>query len=338
MTFSAGFGSNDAVLPIGLVSGLVELAQQQQLDIDKLLRGSRLFYQDLADPQRKITPAQWLLIIERLSKLHAEPDALALLYGQQQALNHHSLVTSLWSSAAHLAQALRLMQKLLPLLQPLVMLRVRQRQDELVLQLQPSFGLGAQQRFIFSAMLSAIRTLLRQQLGADLQLQIDLPWAAAEWQPHFHAALGSQLLFDTPCCAIYLKRECLFMPFVEAAPLRRQQLLTSAQLALADRPIRESLQSQLRRLVRRQLNSGIALERAAAYLQCSPATLKRRLKQDGVSFQQLLDEVRRDEVLLRLYIYGYSNRQLAECLNINDMHNFRRLFKRWTGMVPNSFR
>ncbi|KFZ39034.1 hypothetical protein HR45_01155 [Shewanella mangrovi] len=338
MALATGFGLNDAVLPIGLVSGLVELAQQQQLDIDKLLRGSRLFYDDLTEPQRCISPAQWLLLIERLCKLHAESDALALLYGQQQALNHHSLVTSLWSSAANLAQALRLAHKSLPLLQPLVLLRVRQRSDELILQLQPSFALGAQQRFVFSAMLSALRTLLRQQLGASLQLHIDLPWAEPRWQPHFHAALGEQLRFDAPCCAIYLKRECLFMPFAEAAPLRRQQLFNQARATLSQWPYRESLQSQLRRLCRRNLNSGVSLEQAASYLQCSPATLKRRLKQDGISFQQLQDAVRREEVLLRLDIYGYSNRQLADCLNISDMHNFRRAFKRWTGVVPSSFR
>ncbi|MCH1921259.1 AraC family transcriptional regulator [Shewanella sp. A3A] len=338
MALPAGFVMDDAVLPIALAHGLVNLAEQQQLDIDKLLRGSRLFIEDLSQPDKRLSCRQWLQLIERFCRMHPEPAAMALLYGQQQALNHQPLLSEVWANSANLAQALRHLSQLSALLPALVQLRPRQHGDRLVLVLQSSMALGEQQSFIFSAILAALRTWLQEQLGKNLLMQVDLPWSAPAWTAPLNAALGEQLRFDAPCCAIHLKAEALFTPFAAASSWRCQQFMRLARQENCQPLPHESLQSQLRRLCRRQLQQGLTLEQAAAFVGLSPATLKRRLKLDGVSFQQLQDDVRCHEVLQRLDIYGYSNRQLAECVNINDMHNFRRAFKRWTGMLPSQFR
>lgn len=344
---TAGFVLTDAVLPLALAQGLVTLAEQQQLDIDRLLRGSTLFLDDFSRGDKRLAPAQWLQLIQRFSKLHPEPQAMALLYGQQQVLNHHALVTEVFSSSANLAEALRHLHQIQPLLPQLLQLRVRQHGERLVLLLQPTVGLGEAQRFLQLALLAAIRTLLQEALGKQLPMQVMLPWAKPTWSAPLNAALGEQLTFDAPYCALHLKAEVLFTPFAKSSASRCQQFMQLARrdiarlTALPATPstrLRESLQAQLRRLCRRQLQQGVSLEQAAAFVGLSPATLKRRLKHDGVTFQQLQDEVRCQEVLLRLALYGYSNRQLAECVNINDMHNFRRAFKRWTGLLPSHFR
>ncbi|WP_417762292.1 AraC family transcriptional regulator ligand-binding domain-containing protein [Shewanella sp.] len=338
MALTAGFVMDDAVLPIALARGLVDLAEQQQLDVDKLLRGSRLFYEDLSQADKRLSCRQWLQLIARFCRMHPEPEAMALLYGQQQALNHLPLLSEVWANSANLAQALRHLSQLAPWFPTVVQLRPRQHGERLVLVLQSTLALGEQQRFIYSAILAALRTWLQEQLGKHLLMQVDLPWPAPQWRAHLSSALGEQLRFAAPCCAIHLKAEALFTPFATASSWRCQQFMRLARQQIRGTSVHESLQSQLRRLCRRQLQLGVTLEQGAAFVGLSPATLKRRLKQDGVSFQQLQDDVRCHEVLQRLDIYGYSNRQLAECVNINDMHNFRRAFKRWTGMLPSQFR
>ena len=340
---NAGFVLTDAVLPLALAQGLLALAEQQQLDIDKLLRGSKLFIEDFSRNDKRLTPAQWLLLIERFCKLHPEPQTMALLYGQQQVLNHHALIIEVFSSSANLAEALQHLSQIQPLLPQLLLLRARQHNDRLVLLLQPTVGLGDAQQFLQLALLAALRTLLQEALGKTLSMQIMLPWSKPCWSAPLNAALGEELAFDAPYCALHLKSDMLFTPFAKSSTSRCQQFIQLARRDMARlnsaHPMpRESLQAQLRRLCRRQLQYGVSLEQAAAFVGLSPATLKRRLKQDGVSFQQLQDEVRCQEVLLRLELYGYSNRQLAECVNINDMHNFRRAFKRWTGLLPSHFR
>ena len=75
-------------------------------------------------------------------------------------------------------------------------------------------------------------------------------------------------------------------------------------------------------------------KRQADLLRCSPATLKRRLKDEGCHFQQLLDEVRLHQAIHWFQFEGYSTEQVAKGLNFNDNTNFRRSFKRWAGVTP----
>lgn len=48
------------------------------------------------------------------------------------------------------------------------------------------------------------------------------------------------------------------------------------------------------------------------------------------------DEIRRNKAHLLLIQGNVSNRQLAKQLGYSDDHNFRRAFKRWTGILPSS--
>lgn len=75
------------------------------------------------------------------------------------------------------------------------------------------------------------------------------------------------------------------------------------------------------------------LEQAAHAFAVSPATLKRYLARHGSHFQAELDQVRA-HVSLRLMHRGYDNDGVARHLGFHDANNFRRSFKRWTGLTP----
>jgi AraC-like DNA-binding protein len=75
------------------------------------------------------------------------------------------------------------------------------------------------------------------------------------------------------------------------------------------------------------------LEQTAAAFAVSPATLKRHLARHGSHFQAELDQVR-SHASLRLMHRGYDNDAVAHYLGFHDASNFRRSFKRWTGLTP----
>lgn len=81
-----------------------------------------------------------------------------------------------------------------------------------------------------------------------------------------------------------------------------------------------------------------SMEAAAARLHTSGRTLKRRLKQHGVSFQQLLDEARKRDSLRLLADVSLNLEQIAARVGYNDPANFTRAFRKWTGLTPSMFR
>ena len=70
----------------------------------------------------------------------------------------------------------------------------------------------------------------------------------------------------------------------------------------------------------------------AGALYVSPSTLRRRLRREHTSYQQLLDRVRRhrcQQVLARRWLPGKC---LASSLGYSQPNSFYRAFGKWTGM------
>lgn len=73
-------------------------------------------------------------------------------------------------------------------------------------------------------------------------------------------------------------------------------------------------------------------------LHVSRTTLLRRLRAEGVSFQQLLAETRRTLALRYLTKSELTNQQIAHLVGYVDPNAFQRAFKQWTGSTPQALR
>jgi AraC-like DNA-binding protein len=79
-------------------------------------------------------------------------------------------------------------------------------------------------------------------------------------------------------------------------------------------------------------------DKVASALCMSPTKLQLKLSQRGTSFQQLLDDTRKE---LACSYLSQASRQVTEItflLGFSDTSNFTRAFKRWTGKSPTDFR
>lgn len=79
------------------------------------------------------------------------------------------------------------------------------------------------------------------------------------------------------------------------------------------------------------------LENAAISLGISPRTLQRRLADDGLTFTQVIDEVRFNTAR-QLIIKQQKLADVATHLGYADAGSFTRAFERWTGMSPQKYR
>jgi AraC-like DNA-binding protein len=75
-------------------------------------------------------------------------------------------------------------------------------------------------------------------------------------------------------------------------------------------------------------------ENIARKMHMSRHTLYRRLKSEGISFHDLLDEVREDKAYMYLDKGKHSLSEIAFLLGFSELSAFSRAFKRWTGLSP----
>ncbi|WP_040847789.1 helix-turn-helix transcriptional regulator, partial [Nitrospirillum viridazoti] len=71
---------------------------------------------------------------------------------------------------------------------------------------------------------------------------------------------------------------------------------------------------------------------------CSPATLRRSLRQEGRPFQAIKDDLRRRAAEASLAAGTEPIPDLAARLGFAETSAFHRAFRKWTGQAPGAFR
>ncbi len=103
-------------------------------------------------------------------------------------------------------------------------------------------------------------------------------------------------------------------------------------------PRRSPFRAEVEKRLEPLLASGeIGIDRVARDLGYSRQTLYRRLKSEGVTYERLLDELRR-RLALRFMRAGLSVKEAGYRLGFSDPAAFSRAFKRWTGNSPSGMR
>lgn len=329
----ANFGHSDKnVLLQHGTTALLQLAQRRGGQLHKLLSGTSIFEQDLTNPLGRCHHRDWLKLISHCQQLSSPelPFLLADSILNNKALALCQSLTVARDLAQSMQQLLYFRHQLLPALYPQLQLL----DNKLLLIFKPAIALGSQQQFISILAVSFIIKLVKQQLGSSSNLQVLLQQSRPAYSQHFAAHWQCPVSFDQQFDAIVIPLALWHQPFAEHNPLQYRQLRRACYQVNKRLPAQRGLLEQLQQQVIKALPNQLGIEDAATTQQLSCSTLKRLLQQHHTNFAALADEVRRDKAHLLLLQGNVSNRQLAQQLGYSDEHNFRRAFKRWTGMLP----
>jgi AraC-like DNA-binding protein len=112
-----------------------------------------------------------------------------------------------------------------------------------------------------------------------------------------------------------------------------------AEELLAKYPPRDSLIEQVRNLIAAEFRGGEpSLERIADNLGLTPRTLQRKLQELDTSYNDVLDQMRRQLAMRYLREPQMAICEVAYLLGFSESSSFHRAFKRWTGVTPKGFR
>lgn len=100
-----------------------------------------------------------------------------------------------------------------------------------------------------------------------------------------------------------------------------------------------SVSAEVKRIINRTIMDGnTSVDDVAANLFMTTRTIMRRLKDEGTSFQQIKDLVRRDKAISLLTLYSLPIKEVAEKVGFSDPAVFTRAFRSWTGESPRKYR
>ena len=150
---------------------------------------------------------------------------------------------------------------------------------------------------------------------------------------------GREVEFGADVDELVWSRETLALPVLTADPALTEVLLSHARHLTERLPAGESLALRVQRLVALRLpDSAPSVDEAAEALSLTRRTLQRRLKEEGTSFEDILDDLRRQLAERYLREQRLGVQETAFLLGYSDVSAFHRAFLRWTGLSPSRFR
>lgn len=146
--------------------------------------------------------------------------------------------------------------------------------------------------------------------------------------------------FDAESCRLVLARDVWDTPRAGGGnPDLFAVLDTHAKMLLAQLPAPDVLVDRVREAIDAELRGGQPhLVPVARRLAMSPRTLQRRLRAQGLVFNDVLDARRFRAARAFLAQQDVAAAEAAYLLGFADVSSFHRAFKRWSGLTPAEYR
>lgn len=155
-----------------------------------------------------------------------------------------------------------------------------------------------------------------------------------------------------------------FRPMYRYAPVRCNQPVTGMRFsaAMLDEPVRQdrrsleaflenpnlvmvarqfdqsSWQARVRGVINRDPSDMPGFDQVAEELHLNPQTLRRRLKREGLTFNEIRNQLRRDLAIYHLSRSAHTVEEIGYRVGFAEPSNFIRAFKQWTGVTPYTYR
>lgn len=293
----------------------------------------------LAENTPSVPLDDYVALLEDFAKA-AEPSATAWLVGSSSGLPFGGELDGIALGSRSLGTALHWMCQYFPLLQDSTLLKLEVCEERATLHyriLDPSIWPRHEDALYTLGLLSAL--LRCAAPGSWKHVQAGLEVEQVHATTDMEAVLKARVEFGSP--TNWLRFPAALLD-ASLNPVHATDSDVLKQLArrLSRRNQQLPLSDRARQMIYREMSEGrVSQEHIARELGVSGRTLRRKLAEEGISFQELLDDCRMRFATLEFRTRrGVSLSEMALRLGYSEHSTFSRAFSRWAGMAPQQYR
>ncbi|TXS94283.1 AraC family transcriptional regulator [Parahaliea maris] len=316
---------------------LIDMVEEQGFARDAVLAGTTLARTGLQGIGARVSEEDFARLVGNAFQLTGDP-ALGLKLGLRCNLSAHAVLGQAFMTCRDLRQVMELFLKYYHLLSPALYLEFETRDGRCYLT-TVSTPVENPLTFAYELMYSAILNTLRGLLNLpELALRIEVPYPEPGHSAEYFRVFGEDVHFNAVRGRISFDAALLETALPSSNAALRTLYEEECARLLADLEEEDAVAEQALRLLRKLEGQYPQMPQIARMLNFSPRTFRRRLEQEGVSFQQLLDKVRAEHATRHLQNSRLPLSTIAYLVGFNDASNFRRAYQKWTGRSPREVR
>jgi AraC-like DNA-binding protein len=193
--------------------------------------------------------------------------------------------------------------------------------------------------FAFEWLLRLLHGITCWMAGRNIALdEVRFPYPRPEHAADYARIYTERAMFGAKTLAAYFDAAVLDVPMHrDVADLEDFLAGAPGRISMLYRRDREAVRA-VREYIAARLAHAPSLAEAARELHVAPRTLHRRLREEGTTFREIKDAVRREAALARVREPRVSVAQLASELGYSEPSAFFRAFQGWTGEAPTAHR
>lgn len=187
--------------------------------------------------------------------------------------------------------------------------------------------------------IATVRWLLGNQLEPTMaRLGIARPQTLSH-EDEYRSVFGNNIAFGEKSYSLTFSGKDISQNILTSNSELYAMVESRAQLVLQDIGNQDTCRHIIARELHRSLDKGKpSLDSVAKRLHKSPRTVQRQLKEEGTSFQRILDQVREKLAKYYLETRNLNIDEITFLLGFSESSAFRKAFRKWTEMSPESFR
>ncbi|WP_312515542.1 AraC family transcriptional regulator ligand-binding domain-containing protein [Massilia sp.] len=310
----------------------LEYGRSHELSDAQMLRETGLT--DVLAPDGLVSPSQYLQLLANTLRGLDSPDTSFML-GQLMLPGHDGAASHALVQAPNLRVLLETLCRFHARLTPLLRPRFETWEGVALLYWVDAYGAPSLRPALVEMHMTALVALCRWLGGERLPWRFCFNRGAPRHVEQHQVHLGADLRFGCQLDAMLVDAAWLDRPWPRASEMASRLALQAAGSEAARAP---GLPAALYDYLLERVREAPTLERTASDFGVSPATFKRQLLRHHTHFQGELDQVRTHVALWLFQVRRADNEEVARYLGFHDAANFRRSFKRWTGLTPGPIR
>jgi AraC-like DNA-binding protein len=323
---------------ICFVIAALEAVHARKLDADALLARVGLSPNLLASPQARVSAAQygklWRLVALTLDDEFFGQDSRRMKYGSFAMLCRSVLGCPTLGSA--LERSLRFYGLILDDIAG----SLERSHGEARIVLEERRNGRASRVFGHEVLLLLLHGVACWLVGRRIPIsRAEFGYSEPAHSDEYRVMFSTDLAFDQPATRIVFDESYLGLPIVQNERTVQAFLRTAPENIVTKYKNGSSVSARIRRRLRQRLPGEVPdFDTLAQELNMTAATLRRRLHEEGASYQGIKDQLRRD---LAIGYLTHTNRTVMDIaleLGFSERSAFHRAFQKWTGASPGEFR
>jgi AraC-like DNA-binding protein len=328
---------NNPTTPAQYILILLDLARQHGVSASAILENTGLSEGRLATIGTRVSEDDFTIIIDRSYELTGDP-ALGLHLGSRLNLSAHATLGQAFMTCENLDQVLSFFLRYYHILAPALELHYERREGRCYLVPNSPYQqerVAFSYEMLFAAVVQTIGFLVNRD---DLKFRLELPYPEPDYIEEYLEIFGEDLHFDCAQGRISFEEDWLQAPLPSSNPALLDLFERECRRLLADLEDEDSITERSLQLLRKLEGHYPQMPLLASMLNVSPRTYRRRMAEEDVSYQQLLDRVRTEHADHYLKTTYLPLASIAYMVGFNDVSNFRRAYIKWTGTTPREAR